>query len=215
MNSQNLNPKSPHLEAFPPSPTSPGKRRTAASVGGVLELPPGYKKSDKKLPLVVAIHGGPTTASHGRPRVSIRTTGRLYFSAHGYAVLCPNYRGSTGYGDKFRHRPHRPRKTDIEVKDILAGIQHLIDEGIADPRPHRRHGLVERRLSHQLPDLAEGFADQVSRAGGRAGAGIVDTVGRVGVQRRAGVPAGVQEGAAVGDAGDLQEGRRRRISWAM
>jgi dipeptidyl aminopeptidase/acylaminoacyl peptidase len=25
----------------------------------------------------------------------------LYFAAAGYAVLCPNYRGSTGYGDKF------------------------------------------------------------------------------------------------------------------
>jgi len=56
----------------------------------------------------------------------------VYFSAAGYAVLCPNYRGSTGYGDKFV-TDLIGKENDIEVKDILAGIQHLIDEGIADP----------------------------------------------------------------------------------
>ena len=49
------------------------KAPDGTEVGGVLELPPGYKKGDK-LPLVVAIHGGPTTSSQGRPRASTRTT---------------------------------------------------------------------------------------------------------------------------------------------
>ena len=95
-------------------------------------MPFGYKKGDK-LPLVVAIHGGPTTSTKADLSFDPHN-GRLYFAARGYAVLCPNYRGSTGYGDKFvidliGH------ENDIDVKDILAGIQHLIKEGIADPRP--------------------------------------------------------------------------------
>jgi dipeptidyl aminopeptidase/acylaminoacyl peptidase len=100
-------------------------------VGGPLELPYGWKKGDKPLPLVVAIHGGPTTASYNDLRFDPHN-GRLYFAAKGYAVLCPNYRGSTGYGDKFV-TDLIGHENDIEVKDILAGIQHLIKEGIADP----------------------------------------------------------------------------------
>src|SRR5262249_10139295 len=76
------------------------KAPDGTEVGGPLELPPGFKKGDKKLPLVVAIHGGPTTASHADLEFDPHN-GRLYFAAKGYAVLCPNYRGSTGYGDKF------------------------------------------------------------------------------------------------------------------
>jgi dipeptidyl aminopeptidase/acylaminoacyl peptidase len=102
-----------------------------ALVGGVLELPHGYKKGEKKLPLVVAIHGGPTTASHTGLHFD-PLNGRLYFAAKGYAVLCPNYRGSTGYGDKFV-TDLIGNENDIEVKDIIAGIQHLIKEGIVDP----------------------------------------------------------------------------------
>ncbi len=102
-----------------------------ATVGGPLELPFGWKKGDKPLPLVVAIHGGPTTASYNDMRFDPHN-GRLYFAAKGYAVLCPNYRGSTGYGDKFL-TDLVGNENDLDVKDIIAGIQHLIKEGIADP----------------------------------------------------------------------------------
>lgn len=99
-------------------------------VGGVLELPFGHKKGDK-LPLVVAIHGGPTTSTKAEQSFDPHN-GRLYFAAKGYAVLCPNYRGSTGYGDKFV-TDLIGQENDIEVKDILAGIQHLVNGSIADP----------------------------------------------------------------------------------
>ena len=84
-------------------------------------------------------------------------------------MLCPNYRGSTGYGDKFV-TDLIGNENDIEVKDILAGIQHLIKEGIADPERIARHGLEQRRLPDQLPDHAEGPAgeDQGGAAAGRA-----------------------------------------------
>lgn len=107
------------------------KAPDGSTVGGPLELPYGWKKGDKKLPLVVAIHGGPTTASHADLEFDPHN-GRLYFSAKGYAVLCPNYRGSTGYGDKHV-TDLIGRENDLDVKDIIAGIQHLIDEGIVDP----------------------------------------------------------------------------------
>ncbi len=107
------------------------KAPDGASVGGPLELPFGWKKGDTPLPLVVAIHGGPTTASYNDLRFDPHN-GRLYFAAKGYAVLCPNYRGSTGYGDKFL-TDLVGNENDLDVKDIIAGIQHLIKEGIADP----------------------------------------------------------------------------------
>lgn len=106
------------------------KALDGTEVGGVLELPADYKKGDK-LPLVVGIHGGPTASSKAELRYDPHN-GRLYFAAHGYAALYPNYRGSTGYGDKFL-TDLIGRENDVEVKDILAGIQHLIKEGIADP----------------------------------------------------------------------------------
>ena len=56
-------------------------------------------------------------------------------------MLCPNYRGSTGYGDKFV-TDLIGKENDIEVKDILAGIQHLDQGRHRRPGAHRGHGLV-------------------------------------------------------------------------
>ena len=106
------------------------KAPDGSTVGGPLELPHGYN-GKKRLPLVVAIHGGPTVASYNDLRFDPHN-GRLYFAAAGYAVLCPNYRGSTGYGDKFL-TDLVGNENDLDVRDIVAGIQHLIKEGIADP----------------------------------------------------------------------------------
>ncbi len=105
------------------------KAPDGTQVGGVLELPYGYKKGDR-LPLVIAIHGGPTTSTTADLSFQAHN-GRMYFAAEGYAVLLPNYRGSTGYGDKFV-ADLIGHENDIEVKDIVAGAEHLIKEGIAD-----------------------------------------------------------------------------------
>ncbi len=148
------------------------KASDGTTVGGPLELPPGWKRGDKKLPLVVAIHGGPTTASHADLEFDPHN-GRLYFSAAGYAVLCPNYRGSTGYGDKFV-TDLIGRENDIEVKDILAGIQHLIDEGIADPD---RIGVMGWSNGGYLTNCLISLKDSpIKFAAASSGAGIVDTV---------------------------------------
>jgi dipeptidyl aminopeptidase/acylaminoacyl peptidase len=135
-------------------------------------LPPGFKKGDKKLPLVVAIHGGPTTSSHADLEFDPHN-GRLYFSAAGYAVLCPNYRGSTGYGDKFV-TDLIGRENDIEVKDILAGIQHLIDDGIVDAD---RVGVMGWSNGGYLTNCLISLKDSpIKFKAASSGAGIVDTV---------------------------------------
>jgi dipeptidyl aminopeptidase/acylaminoacyl peptidase len=148
------------------------KAPDGATVGGPLELPHGFKKGDRKLPLVVAIHGGPTTASYNDLRFDPHN-GRLYFAAKGYAVLCPNYRGSTGYGDRFT-TDLIGRENDIEVKDILAGIQHLVREGIVDPDRIAVTGwsnggyLTNCLITLKNPQVRIGAAS--------SGAGILDTV---------------------------------------
>lgn len=99
------------------------------AVHGVLELPPGYKTGDSPLPLVVDLHGGPTASSQWR--FEFHSYGRTMFPAAGYALLSPNYRGSTGYGDKFLV-DLIGRENDIDVSDILAGVDEMVKRGIAD-----------------------------------------------------------------------------------
>lgn len=98
-------------------------------VEGILELPPDYQ-DDRRLPTVVELHGGPTAATLNNLRYWIY--GRTLLPAKGYAVFSPNYRGSTGYGDKFMI-DLVGAENQIEVEDILTGVDALIERGIADP----------------------------------------------------------------------------------
>lgn len=100
-------------------------------VEGILERPPDHRAGDGPLPLVVELHGGPTDATLYHLRYWIY--GRTLLAARGYALLSPNYRGSTGYGDRFL-TDLVGRENDIEVQDILAGVDALVERGIADPR---------------------------------------------------------------------------------
>ncbi|WP_299798363.1 S9 family peptidase [uncultured Shewanella sp.] len=105
------------------------KAPDGSTVEGILDLPAGYKKEDGPLPLIVQIHGGPTAATPYA--LQHRSYGRSTFTANGWALLSPNYRGSTGYGDKFL-TDLVGQEHVIEVNDIMAGVDHLIDEGIVD-----------------------------------------------------------------------------------
>ena len=97
-------------------------------VGGVLVKPVGYR-AGQRYPLIVAIHGGPA----GADILSFNGGyGSQVYAGAGYVVLRPNYRGSTNYGNKL--------KTDIVgnymapgYEDIMAGVDYLIAQGIADP----------------------------------------------------------------------------------
>ncbi len=88
--------------------------------------PSGYD-GKSKLPLIALIHGGPT----GAWQDSIETWGQL-LAARGYAVFYPNIRGSSGYGQKFIES-NRGDWGGGDYRDVMAGIDHLIAKGIADP----------------------------------------------------------------------------------
>ncbi len=96
---------------------------------GILELPAGYKKEDGPLPTIIELHGGPTSSTKYRLRLWIY--GRALMASKGYALLSPNYHGSTGYGDEFLEKLIG-RENEIEVTDIANATRWLVAEGIAD-----------------------------------------------------------------------------------
>ncbi len=81
-------------------------------------------------PLVVNVHGGPVWAYRNRWAMGYSFTPLLV--ARGYAVLHPNPRGSKGRGDEFADLVVGDMGGD-DAKDLLAGVEALIERGVADP----------------------------------------------------------------------------------
>ena len=100
-----------------------------ATIEGVLHKPAGFDAS-RKYPLFVIIHGGPTGIDTPTP-----FTGYVYpvmqWLAKGALVLRPNYRGSAGYGAKFRALNVRNLGVG-DAWDVLSGVDHLVRQGIVD-----------------------------------------------------------------------------------
>ncbi len=101
------------------------------SLEGLLVKPLGFS-AGKRYPLLLVVHGGPAgvfsnTFSARRGAYPIQV-----FAAEGYAVFMPNPRGSGAYGEAFR-------KANIkdwgigDYQDIMAGVDYVIAQGIADP----------------------------------------------------------------------------------
>jgi dipeptidyl aminopeptidase/acylaminoacyl peptidase len=102
------------------------KSKDGLDIEGLLWLPASYKTGDK-LPLLLSIHGGPA----GVWSTSFRGINHVYASL-GWAVLEPNVRGSTSYGDALL----RGNMKDIgggDYQDAMAGVDAVIAQGIADP----------------------------------------------------------------------------------
>ena len=102
------------------------KSKDGTSVHGLLTTPVGYVEGTK-VPLLLRIHGGPN--AQDQHTFSFE---RQFFAAQGYAVLAVNYRGSSGRGVKFS-RAIFANWGHYEVEDLLAGVDHVIQLGIADP----------------------------------------------------------------------------------
>ena len=99
-------------------------------VEGMLIYPPG-KFEAKNLPMFVFIHGGPADADGNVFEADWYKWDRLA-ATQGWLVFQPNYRGSSGYGDKFLMEIV-PQLVSRPGKDILAGVDALVKEGAADP----------------------------------------------------------------------------------
>lgn len=78
-------------------------------------------------PLVVFIHGGPTSACYPVLNPKIQ-----YWSQRGFAVAELNYRGSTGYGRAYRQALHL-NWGDVDVEDACAVVAHLAQRKLIDP----------------------------------------------------------------------------------
>ena len=106
------------------------KSQDGAEIEGVLHKPADFQ-ADRRYPLLVVIHGGPTGVSRPVPYGSVGYYPIDAYLAKGALVLEPNYRGSAGYGEKFRSL--NVRNLGIgDAWDVLSGIDALVQQGLVD-----------------------------------------------------------------------------------
>jgi dipeptidyl aminopeptidase/acylaminoacyl peptidase len=120
------------LATFPYVRAEPIQWRSAdgACISGLLYRPLNYQEG-RACPLIVQVHGGPAWLWSDRFMATWHDWAQP-LALRGYAVLCPNPRGSIGRGAAF---------TDAEVNDIggkeladvLSGVDAVIAMGVADP----------------------------------------------------------------------------------
>ena len=84
--------------------------------------------ASERSPLLVKSHGGPTTATDSALNLSIQ-----FWTSRGFGVLDVNYRGSTGYGRKYREKLYGQWGV-VDVMDCIAGAKFLAARGDVDER---------------------------------------------------------------------------------
>ncbi|MFB0519334.1 MAG: prolyl oligopeptidase family serine peptidase [Acidobacteriota bacterium] len=106
------------------------KSTDGKTIEGLLIKPAEFQQG-QRYPLIVQIHGGPASAYTNRFSGSYGTYVHIY-AGNGYAVFQPNYRGSAGYGEKFRMEIAGDYFRQA-FDDIITGVNYLIKREIADP----------------------------------------------------------------------------------
>jgi dipeptidyl aminopeptidase/acylaminoacyl peptidase len=102
------------------------RNKDGLTVGGLLVKPYGFDPA-RKYPLLLRIHGGPNAQDQ-----HLYAFERELFAAQGYLVLAVNYRGSSGRGQAWKKAIFADWGNK-EVQDLLAGVDHVISLGFADP----------------------------------------------------------------------------------
>ena len=87
-----------------------------------------YRVESGNAGTIILVHGGPTSHSEDSFNAEVQ-----YFVSRGFNVLSPNYRGSTGFGLAFQESIKEDGWGGREQEDIRAGIEALIQNGIAEP----------------------------------------------------------------------------------
>lgn len=95
-------------------------------VHGMLFVPAGSRRPQAGWPLLVNVHGGPTSA-----RTASFSPDTCFFTDLGWAVLDVNYRGSTGYGENYR-KALCGRWGEIDTLDCAEGARAMVGQGVAD-----------------------------------------------------------------------------------
>ncbi len=102
------------------------KSNDGTLIEGIFALPADYREGTK-IPLILQIHGGPSGywANAFEPEL-------ILYTSLGFAVLGPNVRGSSGYGDAIL-RGLMGEVGGGELQDLMSGVDYLIDAGYIDP----------------------------------------------------------------------------------
>lgn len=112
---------------FPTAPGPDGTPRTAHAFF-YPPLNPDYRAPDgEKPPLLVFVHGGPTSVS--KPTLS---NSKQFWTSRGFAIVDVNYGGSTTYGREYRRRLNGQWGI-VDVQDSIAAVDHLVATGRVDP----------------------------------------------------------------------------------
>lgn len=138
------------------------KGADGVTVEGILTYPADYQ-AGQKYPLVVMTHGGPQAAdkfSIGSAAYEIQV-----LAGKGYAVLQPNYRGSTGYGDAFLRDMIGHYFQNAHL-DVMAGVDEVIKRGIADPDRMVKMGWsAGGHMTNKIVTFTDRFKAAASGAG--------------------------------------------------
>jgi len=140
------------------------------TIEGLLYLPP--EAATKKVPLIVDVHGGPT----GVWRDSYGDWDGFLLS-HGWAILRPNPRGSSGYGAKFA----AANKNDLggaDFRDIMAGVDFVIKNYSVDGN---KLALMGYSYGGEMAGFAEGKTDRFKAI--ISGAPVIDQFSEYGTER--------------------------------
>lgn len=108
--------------------------RDGTEIPAYLTLPAGVEP--RQLPTVIYPHGGPWFRDTWEYDQDVQL-----LANRGYAVLQPNFRGSTGYGQDYLNAGNQEWGTGVMQHDITDGVQYLIDQGIADPERIAIYGI--------------------------------------------------------------------------
>lgn len=125
-----LNPQVASLRLGEVKEVSWKNKKDGRTVYGVLITPPGFEQG-RLYPTVVQVHGGPRWAWWSGWHGSWHEWGQL-LASNGYVVLLPNPRGSDGQGWRFAEA-NLEDWGGMDFKDILAGVDWLVEGKIADP----------------------------------------------------------------------------------
>lgn len=106
------------------------KSRDGWEVEGLLTLPVGYEPG-RRYPLVVMLHGGPEAAITLALDPGYIEYPQVW-AGRGWAVLQPNYRGGSNYGDRFLQGMNGDTGGG-DFHDIMTGVDAVVAEGVADP----------------------------------------------------------------------------------
>jgi dipeptidyl aminopeptidase/acylaminoacyl peptidase len=145
------------------------KSADGTTIEGILFYPLDYQPG-RRYPLIVQLHSGPMVSDNFGAGPGLVLQYFPVLTGKGYAVLRPNFRGSSGYGYAF-YRDVNNGYFNNMAPDVMTGVDHLVETGIADPDRLIAMGWsAGGTLVNKLVTMTDRFK------AGSAGAGIANWI---------------------------------------